>query len=200
MIKHYWYVLGLAVLVLSLFLFNPGDKETNASKDFSLELTEPIDETETVDDSSEDEKNSEEANKVIVDVKGEVHYPGVYEVAKDVRVNDVIEVAGGLTDEANANAINLAERVTDEMIVIVPSFEEENVDFSFTEVDSDKVKVNDATSAELETLPGIGPKKAEAILNYIEEHGAFSDENDLLNVPGIGEATLANIRESIQVP
>ena len=200
MIKRYWYVLGLVVLVLSLFLFNPGDKETNASKDFSLELTEPISETETVDDSSEDEKNSEEANKVIVDVKGEVHYPGVYEVAKDVRVNDVIDVAGGLTDEANANAINLAERVTDEMIVIVPSFEEENADLSFTEGNSDKVKVNDATSAELETLPGVGPKKAEAILNYIEEHGAFSDENDLLNVPGIGEATLANIRESIQVP
>src|SRR5690625_3376887 len=200
MIKRYWYVLGLVVLVLSLFLFNPGDKETNASKDFSLELTEPISDLETVDDSSEDEKNSEEANKVIVDVKGEVHYPGVYEVAKDVRVNDVIDVAGGLTDEANANAINLAERVTDEMIVIVPSFEEENADLSFTEGNSDKVKVNDATSAELETLPGVGPKKAEAILNYIEEHGAFSDENDLLNVPGIGEATLANIRESIQVP
>lgn len=142
-----------------------------------------------------------EHDTAVVDVKGAVKKPGVYEVGLDSRVHHVIELAGGFTDDADTNQINLAQKVHDEMSIIVWRIGEDSV----THVDGQtgsggKVRINYATQEELETLNGIGPSKAQAIIQYREEHGFFQTPEDLLNVSGIGEKTLQNFIDQIQVP
>jgi len=136
---------------------------------------------------------------VIVDIKGEVEQPGVYEVDSQSRVNDAIQLAGGFTSEANEFVVNLAQKVHDEMTIVVPSLTDDG-EPNGQHTNSNKVIINTASKEDLESLNGIGPSKAEAIINYRDEHGFFQSIEDLLNVSGIGEKTLENIRDYIQVP
>lgn len=143
----------------------------------------------------------QEQTSIVVDVKGEVIEPGIYELAIDSRVNDVIELAGGFSSEADQTYVNLAQKVHDEMLIIVPKQGDvaatQNVT---TDSSSDKVRMNYATQEEVETLSGIGPSKAQAIIQYREEHGLFNSVEDLLNISGIGEKTLEKIKDDIQIP
>src|SRR5690625_632557 len=142
---------------------------------------------------------TEETETVIVDVKGAVKDPGVYEMSSQSRVNDVILKAGGLLEDADEHQVNFAEIVYDEMVIFVPTTDEsEYEDVSFQQ--SSKVRVNQATTEELETLTGIGAAKAAAIINYRDEHGPFQSVDDLLNVPGIGQKTLDQFIDDIQIP
>ena len=146
-------------------------------------------------------ENIEEETTYIVDIKGEVNRPGVYEVNTTSRVNDVIQLAGGFTDEADQNFVNLAQKVQDEMVIIIPKIGEEHYITSRSNmtIDDSRVNINQASKDELETLPGIGPAKAQAILDFREENGSFKEVEDLLQVNGIGEKTLENLIEYIDV-
>lgn len=154
---------------------------------------------------SEDEETISTNVTLIVDVKGEVMQPGVYEAEDESRVNDVILLAGGFTEEADVFPVNLAQRVHDEMTITVPKLGEEGISVTSVSGSSnsevtDKIRINSATQTEIEKLSGIGPAKAQAIIAYREEHGLFSTVEDLLNISGIGEKTLENMRDQIQVP
>ena len=149
--------------------------------------------------------------EVVVDVKGAVQHPGVYALPAGARVIDAVERAGGFLPEADPDRINLAQPLTDGMAFRVPFQGEEAgagglADVSSTLISSPvgnsgsgKVNINTATASELETLPGIGPAKAEAIIQYRTEHGPFQHVDQLLEVPGIGEKTLQNLRDFITV-
>ncbi|WP_343327821.1 helix-hairpin-helix domain-containing protein [Lentibacillus saliphilus] len=137
---------------------------------------------------------------VIVDVKGEVERPGVYEAEPGTRVHDVIEQAGGFTDLAYEAAVNLAQKVHDEMVILIPAQGDEPSNVTMGTSNDGKVRMNYATQAEIETIPGIGPAKAAAIINHRDEHGFFQSVEDLLDIPGIGEKTLENMRDDIQIP
>lgn len=186
------------VVILSLFsffVFNQRKQENELTEEVSLEFdlaTETVTETE----------KSDLPEVVIVDVKGEVKQPGIYEVNSDMRVNDVINLAEGLTSEADQDQLNLAQKVMDEMIIHVPSVSNESNPLVSNEVAStaDKIRLNQATVEDLVTLTGIGPSKAEAIISYRDEAGSFKDVDDLLNVSGIGEKTLEAIRDELQAP
>ena len=146
-----------------------------------------------------------------VDIKGEVLRPGVYEFSCESRIQEVIKKAGGFTEEADETKINLAQKITDQMQIIVPNLhskQEEGV----TEGNSEKgnssnttpsnskqgtVNINTATLEELQTIKGIGKKKAEAILQYRKEHGAFRSKEDLLQVKGIGKKALEAIESQV---
>jgi len=138
----------------------------------------------------------------MVDVKGEVSKPGVYEMPADSRVNDVIQKAGGFTNEADETQVNLAQRVHDEMIIVIlkTGEEGETAGISSTAEHEGKVRINVADQAEIETLSGIGPAKAETIIQYREEHGLFQTAEDLLDISGIGQKTLDNIIDDIILP
>ena len=144
----------------------------------------------------------QEQTSIVVDIKGEVIEPGIYELAIDSRVNDVIELAGGFSSEADQTYVNLAQKVHDEMMIMVPKVGEEALALgaSVNAADSGKVRINYATQDEIEQLSGIGPSKAQAIIQYREEHGFFESVEDLLQVSGIGEKTLDNMKDDIQVP
>jgi len=153
----------------------------------------------------------QEEAPVVVDIKGAVKRPGVYTLPAGSRVVDAVERAGGFLDDADPERINLAQPLSDGMAFRVPFLGEEREpaaspvpileagsSFGFSG-GSAKININTATAAELDTLPGIGPAKAEAIIQYRTEHGPFQHVDQLLEVPGIGEKTLQNLRELITV-
>jgi competence protein ComEA len=143
------------------------------------------------------------ATRVLVHVAGAVVEPGVYELEGDARVRDAIVAAGGPTEIADWNALNLAATVADGVKVYVPTVGEE-VPASLTVPAPGGVgpptlpiDVNVATAGELEALPGVGPATATAIVAERERNGPFLDVDDLDRVPGIGPAKLAALRDLV---
>lgn len=147
---------------------------------------------------------------IYVDIKGEVRDPGVYQLSNGARVMDAIESAGGLTNEADEDQLNLALLLSDQMVIVVPNInqtlEEEfsMVNYFANETDEDphnelKININVADVAELTLLPGIGEKKAQAIIDYREEYGSYQTIEDLMNVSGIGQKTFDKLSSMISV-
>lgn len=187
-IKRNWLILGLSGLIIGFIIVST---RGNLNKDDQLI---PISSSSI---QAENDQSMEETD-IIVDVKGEVRRPGVYEISSNSRINDVIQLAGGFTDDADEMFVNLAQKVQDEMTIIVPKAGDDSSTNSMNT--SSKVKINYATQAEIESLSGIGPSKAQAIIKHREEHGFFKSVEDLLEVSGIGDKTLENIRDEIQIP
>ncbi|SDH46890.1 competence protein ComEA [Alteribacillus persepolensis] len=150
--------------------------------------------------STEHSEQEEAEMKLLVDVKGAVKHPGVYELEADNRVMDAVDAAGGLMDNSDEAQVNFAERIYDEMVIYVPVKGENPTPAAISAApDDDKLRLNSAGAADLEQLPGIGPKKAEAIISYREEHGDFQQVEDLLHVSGIGEKSLEQLKEEVRV-
>ena len=192
-------IIGLASLIMiTIFYLN----QSTSSID-SVSLDSYVENEREVTEIEEIESAEEEVNHYIVDVKGQVNFPGVYEVEEHLRVHDVIQLAGGFLEMANETAINLAQKISDEMVIYVPHLDEEinntSTDAWSPSQDEKKVSLNQATVGELETLPGIGPSKAAAIIKYREEVGAFQSIDELTNVSGIGEKTLEKLRDSLDL-
>jgi competence protein ComEA len=143
---------------------------------------------------------------LVVHVAGWVRHPGVYELAEGKRVIDAIDAAGGPRRGADLGALNLAAVLTDGQQVTVPRTAPagETAPSTGGAVSASpsapaQVNVNTAAPEELETLPGIGEVLAAAIVAYREEHGPFTSVEHLLDVSGIGEVTLEEIRELVTV-
>lgn len=146
---------------------------------------------------------------ITVDIKGAVKKPGVYDLPSDSRVNDAILLAGGVTEQADRQSVNFAQKLNDEAVVYVAS-QGENISVVATNTtvtsrvetagdSSDKVNLNTATLADLQTISGIGQKRAQDILDYRDSNGGFKSVDDLSNVSGIGEKTLEKLREEVTV-
>ncbi len=170
------------------------------------------------------EKKKEVNEEYKVDIKGEVINPGIYSLKVNSRVIDVINMAGGLTENADTSVINLSKKITDEMVIIIYSRDQVK-DFSKTkeieeqvltkcedaeaelingacikvekEVPS-KININTATLEELMTLSGIGEAKAKDIIEYREKE-QFVTIEDIKKVSGIGDSLFAKIKENITV-
>lgn len=148
-------------------------------------------------------------------ITGAVNNPGVYKLPKDTRVYQLVERAGGLTSKADSVAVNLAARLNDGCHVHVPEVGEtvsvgkdvSNLPVSqgnFTPVDDAlsheaTVDLNKADVAALQNLPGVGPKTAQAIIEYRETKGGFRYIEELLDVKGIGPKKMEKIRPFVTV-
>lgn len=138
---------------------------------------------------------------LLVHVAGAVVEPGVYQLVGDARVRDAIVAAGGPAPTADWNSLNLAASVSDGMKVYVPNIGEE-LPASLTLPDAGQtdsiptgpIDVNSAPADELESLPGVGPATATAIVTERERNGPFLDVDDLDRVPGIGPAKVEALR------
>ncbi|MDR1089041.1 MAG: helix-hairpin-helix domain-containing protein [Coriobacteriales bacterium] len=151
-------------------------------------------------------QQTEEAGVILVDVAGAVQSPGVYELPEDSRVQDALDLAGGLTPDADESTINRAAVLEDGARVFIPTrpavtTEDTNTPSDTPSVDSDTgmVNINTADVYVLQTLPGIGPVIAERIINYRAVHGPFTRIEDLQNVEGIGPGILEKIRSLIEL-
>lgn len=142
---------------------------------------------------------------VYVQVNGEVKNPGVYQVRSDFRVFQVIDTAGGFTELADKEAVNMARPVQDEMVIYVPAQGEqlsERIDSvvgSEEAEDTGKVNLNTASKERLMTLPGIGESKASAIITYREEQGGFTDLSQLKEINGIKDSTYEKLADLITI-
>lgn len=148
------------------------------------------------------------ARGVVVHVAGAVAAPGIHELTADARVTDAIEAAGGLTPAADAARINLAAPVTDGTRVYVPAVGEDPPPVAVgggaggpggAAGPSGPVDLNTADAAALDALPGVGPATAAAILEHRTKVGAFTSVDQLLDVPGIGDAKLEALRDLVTV-
>ncbi|MDR1688016.1 MAG: ComEA family DNA-binding protein [Clostridiales bacterium] len=150
------------------------------------------------------------ASEIMVHIAGEVNNPGVYSVKPGSRVADVVDLAGGATENANLAAINLADYVADTQKIIVPD-NSVDIDITAGSVQNNSgiktaeneagalVNINTASAGELKTLPGIGDVIAEGIINYRETVGLFANIEDIKNVPRIGDKTFLAIADLITV-
>ena len=135
-----------------------------------------------------------------VHICGEVKNPGVYEVLADARVCDVLLLAGGFTENAARDAVNMAGKVSDGMQVVIPNKEEaKEAAEQEKEEESGRINLNTASAEQLCTLPGIGESRAKAIIAYREEHGGFKTAEEIMQVSGIKEGMYEKLKEFVYV-
>ena len=140
-----------------------------------------------------------ETTDVYVDISGCVASPGVYKVEAGTRVFQVIEKAGGVTEEADTESINRAEAVYDgQKIIIYPRGEGEGGAPPATDAQG-RINVNTADADLLQEIPGVGPVTAEKIIAYRTENGNFSSVEELMEISGIGEKTFAEMKDYVTV-
>lgn len=206
----------LLILALLFFFLSSGDESVTISEEgdgvavSENGISGDID--GTADASSEAAADAEKSS-IYVDIGGEVNSPGVYEVGEGTRLFQVIEQAGGLTEAADIDVINRAEAVYDGQKILIASYEETegrakatNTDGSANNsasqtysVDDEKVNINTADSVTLQTIPGIGPSKADRIIEYRSNEGRFNKIEDIKNISGIGDKTFESIKKYITV-
>lgn len=203
-------VVAIVIAILGYYLFfvqsEPKQEATNS-------LFTEMDQAQQEKESEKKEEGSEVPVVIKVDVKGAVRNPGVFIAKPGDRVIDLIASAGDFTKEADLNKVNLAQLVEDQMVIYVPRMGEEDVELpasasnggavavsgSTEASDGTKVNLNTATQTELETLTGIGPAKAMAIIEYRETTGKFQQIEDLKNISGFGDKTFEKLQDSITV-
>lgn len=142
-------------------------------------------------------KEDDKISKVMVDIKGQVKNPGVYESTNDKRVKDIISEAGGLLSEADTSSINLSQKLKDQMVIIVNKKGERSTNIPQNK--KDVVNINSATIEELQKISGIGKSKAQAIIDYRDNKGEFKTKDDLMKVKGIGKGIFEKIKDKIEV-
>jgi competence protein ComEA len=149
--------------------------------------------------------DARKGGRVTIHVAGAVAKPGVYELDADARVIDAVESAGGGAPDADLNRLNLAAKVADGQRVLVQRVGEAPAPLTpgspagGSADPTALVNLNSATPAELETLPGIGPTLAEAIIAERERRGGFRSVNELRDVRGIGEKRFADLKDKVTI-
>lgn len=205
-IKEYKIIVictGLGLLVGGFFLLKPAPqtpvKETNLQAEVAAV---------SKDSSTEKEVKKEEPleqDLITVDVKGAVKSPGIYDLPVGSRVNDAVQKAGGLTEQADSKSLNLAQKVSDEALVYVPTKGEEAVSqqtgsgtASSTSKEK-KVNLNKASLEELKQVKGLGGKRAQDIIDHREANGKFKSVDELKKVSGIGGKTIEKLKDYVTV-
>ncbi len=163
---------------------------------------------ETADTAAVETDTGEDSNvrtqPIFVDIGGAVENPGVYQVSNDTRLFQVIEMAGGLSEEADADHVNRASFVEDGQKIIIPVKGSENnggltsADTAVSSADTGLVNINTASADELKSLSGIGDVTAEKIIEY-RSSNVFKSKEDIMSVDGIGSKTFEKIKDDITV-
>lgn len=221
----------LSIIIIALFLigYYIYYKNSNIYKEFEytskLEELIPYKEEGKLQEENESEQADQNAEitgvdntkKIVVHITGEVNNCGVIELEKGSRVIDAVNVAGGFTEKADIEKVNLAYVLSDAIKIYIPSKnkDEENVtntqecittnsgeniimkENQIQKSNNSIVNINEATQTELETLPGIGPSTALKIISYREENGKFLSTEDIKNVSGIGDNKFNTIKDFI---
>ena len=208
------FAIGVIVAIGIIYFIYNGD-----ARNEEIDIDENILVTNSLAKENNIETQISEEDIVIVHVTGAVKSPGIVKLKEGSRIEDAIESAGGLTENADISNVNLAyilddgiklripsildENITDEDILIESSGEniiqETNTNSTNTTNSITSININKATETELDTLPGIGPSLATKIIEYREQNGKFSSIEDIKNVSGIGDSKYDSIKDFICV-
>lgn len=199
--KKVKYISILMFLILCGFIYTMTDNNRNVQKLNAVgkNTVEPVEEIK-VTITPEPTKVCKQS--IYVYVCGAVANPGVYEAEENARAYQVIQMAGGILPEGAANYVNQAAAVTDGEQLYVPFQSEVEfgvIDSKSQESGENGVNINTAGLEELMTLPGIGESKAQSIIQYREEHGAFQSIEELTNIPGIKSGVYEKIKELVRI-
>ena len=194
-----WSLSAKAAVIGGILLILVGVGGLFSKKEESVEETEVVVTTVLAEKT---EVSTTQETVIFVDIKGAVKNPGVYQMKVGDRVKDAIDAAGGLTEEADSQKVNLAKRLEDQMAIVVPKVGEEAEEIPAGETRKEatkegKVNINTATVEELKTLKGVGENKAEAIIEYRTKNGSFQTKEDLMKVRGIGKKLFESFQERI---
>lgn len=221
---NWWFIGGIGGLVgvvvcgLGWYLMKTPDSTDNSWKGVQTSTMSSV--TQRVATNSKgiakkrtDESSNKQEN-ILVDIKGAVAKPGVYEVAVDARLHQLVTLAGGLTEVAEVKGVNLAAKIADQQMIYIPYKGElasepagtptASLPTGTTASKKDaknqvKINLNTASLAELQGLTGIGEKKAQAIIDYRTKNGEFQSVDQLTKVDGFGEKTVEKLRDSITI-
>ena len=208
-IKEYKIIVicaGLGLALGGFFLLKPTSqtpvKETNLQAEVAAVSKDSSSGKEI---KKEEKEESPEQDLITVDVKGAVKSPGIYDLPVGSRVHDAVQKAGGLTEEADSKSLNLAQKVSDEALVYVPTKGEEAASqqtASGTTPSSSKekkVNLNKASLEELKQVKGLGGKRAQDIIDHRETNGKFKSVDELKKVSGIGAKTIEKLKDYVTV-
>ena len=208
-IKEYKIIVicaGLGLVLGGFFLLKPSTQKSVTETNLQAEVA-----AVSKDSSSEKEMKKEEKEEspgqdlITVDVKGAVKSPGIYDLPVGSRVNDAVQKAGGLTEEADSKSLNLAQKISDEALVYVPTKGEEAASQQATSGTTPssskekKVNLNKASLEELKQVKGLGGKRAQDIIDHREANGKFKSVDELKKVSGIGAKTIEKLKDYVTV-
>ena len=201
-------IIAMAVIAITTVGLYISKKSNESEYDYYESMQT---ENESIID-GEDGNDEKTENTILIHITGEVYYPGVVVLKEGDRVVDAIAAAGGETQDANLNELNLAYVLNDGEKIYVPNKNEtdneqeyitsgigENISSTGSQNKSTKVNINTATLEELTQLPGIGEATANKIIEYRKENGKFKSVEDIKNVAGIGNSKFENIKDLITV-
>lgn len=211
--KGWMAVSVLVMLTCGMMLWqgiSTGYTPTQAEPQMEQELSVPADNTTQP---PEQNAPSAEKSEIVVHVAGAVKNPGVVRIPRGSRVDDAVRAAGGFSSQADPDSVNLAQLLEDGVQVYVPRRGESVVvegrvgavesspapARARSEGSTGRININTATAEQLESLPGIGPVTARAIVEYRRQNGGFHSVEELLEVRGIGEKRLEQIRPFVTV-
>ena len=204
-IKEYKIIVmctGLGLLVGGFFLLKPAPqtpvKETNLQAEVAAVSKDLLTEKEVKEEPLEQDL-------ITVDVKGAVKSPGIYDLPVGSRVNDAVQKAGGLTEQADSKSLNLAQKVSDEALVYVPTKGEavtsqQTASGTASSTSKEKkINLNKASLEELKQVKGLGGKRAQDIIDHRESNGKFKSVDELKKVSGIGAKTIEKLKDYVTV-
>ena len=200
-------IILLALFVLAAIIYNIITKSDffNKSEDEFIIENKEITQSISIDNTVSEEISSEVPAKIKIYIAGEVVSPGVYELDENSRIEDAINIAGGLTKDAFLRDVNLACILEDAMKIYIPNKNDnENIEIISGNTTnptstSNGININKADASELESIPGIGPSTAQKIITYRNENGKFSSIDDIKNISGIGDKKFESIKEYLSV-
>ena len=213
-------ILVIVLIAFGILYLKSGFKELkkNDTESIFVEDTENTD-TSTGTSNNNVKNNSISTNNkevtipvkdksIVVEIKGEVKKPDVYTLNENAIIKELIEAAGGLTENADLSNINRAKKLQNHELVYIANKNDITKEGKNTNSESNTsnsqgisnniVNINTATIEELKTLNGIGDSKAKSIIEYREQNGGFKSKEDIKNVTGIGEKMFERIKEQIE--
>lgn len=201
-------IIGLIIALVALLANNFIDQKDDNFSNSKISLFSSDDEFDEKEETKEDSNQTQASETIKVHIAGEINKEGVYEVNNGDRLDDLVKRAGGLTKDANSKNINLAMKLEDQMKIYIPSIYDVEDETSSTNdnilisdkpsTEIEKININKASKEELMTLPNIGEKRANAIIEY-RENSPFEKIEDIKNVTGIGEKFYQSLKDLITV-
>lgn len=186
------------IVILIIVFINIMNKDFFNQSDGEVKVDRAFD-TGTKDSLSEADA---EEGYIYTHITGEIKKPGVYKMKAGTRMDDLVKEAGGLTEDADIDLINLSEKLVDEERIIVPakgaSNNTDETSHAASAVQTKKININTADLNELTSIPSVGEKTAQKIIDYREKK-KFKKIEDIMNIEGIGENKFKNMKDYISV-
>ena len=210
-------IVSIIIFIASIFLYKQNSsnafKEEYMTEIFTEESNDNMEYDSSMKENTDNSnENNLEKNKIVVEIKGEVARPDVYQLEEGSIIKDLIDMAGGVTEEADLSCINRAEELVNHELIIIGNINDETESSvvqnssvsSGNSTDNDSksstlININTASIQELDTLPGIGEATANKIINYREEKGKFNSIEEIKNVNGIGDKKYEELKTLISI-